>query len=68
MQDLKYLSLDRDLALCSRDFISSAAFNSFQTTYLPHLSRLRVAATLSTVIAFLFRINIPLKTQVLDTE
>ena len=64
MQDLKRLPFDRVLPICSREFISSATFNTFQTIYLPHLSRLRVATALSTVIAFLSCMNIPLKIQV----
>ena len=52
MQDLKRLPFDRVLPIRSREFISSATFNTFQTIYLPHLSRLRVATALSTVTAF----------------
>ncbi|KAF8549858.1 hypothetical protein OG21DRAFT_537565 [Imleria badia] len=62
MQDLRCLYLSYVLAGC-RKFISSGAFNSFQKIDLPHLSHLFIAAQLSTVIAFLSCVNIPLKTE-----
>jgi len=63
MQDLTYLYLDDALASAA-GFISSATFSTFQKINLPHLSRLLIIAPLSTVIALLSCVNIPLKTQV----
>ena len=65
MQDLTYLYLNLNRALPgSPEFISSAAFNTLQKIHLPHLSRLLIAAPLSTVIALLSCVNIPLQTEV----
>ncbi|KAF8559918.1 hypothetical protein OG21DRAFT_1492356 [Imleria badia] len=52
MQDLTCLYLGQALPGC-REFISSAAFNSFQRINLPHLSRLFIDAPLSTAVALL---------------
>jgi len=63
MQDLTSLYLDEALASAAGS-ISSATFRTFQKINLPRLSRLLIIAPLSTVIALLSCVNIPLKTQV----
>lgn len=63
MQDLTELYLDDALASAT-SFLSGAAFNSSQKIDVPHLSRLLIAAPLSTVVAFLSCVNIPLNTEV----
>ena len=63
MQDLKYLYLDQALTT-STGFLSSPEFHTLQKINLPHLSHLFIIAPLSTVIAFLSCINIPLRTEV----
>ncbi|KAI9574266.1 hypothetical protein HD554DRAFT_2165761 [Boletus coccyginus] len=63
MQNLEHLHLDNSLASAA-GFLSSTAFHTFQKVNLPHLSRVSIAAPLSTVIALLSCINIPLKTEV----
>ncbi|KAN0075503.1 hypothetical protein V8E55_011526 [Tylopilus felleus] len=63
MKDLKHLYLD-DALPSAAGFLSSAAFRTFQSINLPHLSRLLIAAPLSTVFALLSCINIPLKTEI----
>ncbi|KAI9574311.1 hypothetical protein HD554DRAFT_2165803 [Boletus coccyginus] len=63
MQELTYLYLDDALASAT-GFISSAMFPTFQKIDLPHLSRLLIIAPLSTVVAMLSCVNIPLNTQV----
>ena len=63
MQNLEHLYLNNSLASAA-GFLSSMALHTFQEVNLPHLSRLLIAAPLSTVIPLLSRINIPLKTEV----
>jgi len=63
MPNLEHLYLDNSLASAS-SFLSSMAFHTFQKINLPHLSRLLIAAPLSTGIALLSCISIPLKTEV----
>ena len=63
MPHLKRLYLKEALATAA-GFLSSSAFNISQKINLPHLSRLLTAAPLSTVIALLSCVNIPLKTDV----
>ena len=63
MQDLTFLALEDSLA-SSGDFLSSTAFNTFQKFNLPRLSHLRIDAPLSTIIALLSCIIIPLRTEV----
>ncbi|KAF8559426.1 hypothetical protein OG21DRAFT_734614 [Imleria badia] len=63
MQDLNHLYLDTALGSAA-GFLSSAAFKTFRKFNLPCLSRLWVVAPLSTVIALLSCVNIPLKTEV----
>ncbi|KAI9574261.1 hypothetical protein HD554DRAFT_16260 [Boletus coccyginus] len=63
MHNLEHLHLDNSLASAA-GFLSCTAFHTFQKINLPHLSRLLIAAPLSTVIALLSCINIPLKTEV----
>ncbi|KAF8555363.1 hypothetical protein OG21DRAFT_1507775 [Imleria badia] len=58
MQDLVRLYLDRALTNAT-GFVSSAAFNALQKIKSPHLSRLLIAAPLSTVAAFLSCVNFP---------
>ncbi|KAF8138939.1 hypothetical protein EV363DRAFT_1315243 [Boletus edulis] len=62
MQDLMHLYLV-DALPSAAGFLSSTAFDTFQKINLPHLSRLHVAAPLSTVIALLSCVNIPLETE-----
>ena len=63
MQDLVYLYLEDALASAT-DFLSGTAFSTLQKIDLPHLSRCLIAAPLSTVIALLSCVNIPLTTEV----
>ncbi|KAF8138777.1 hypothetical protein EV363DRAFT_545421 [Boletus edulis] len=63
MQDLTHLYLEDALASAS-GFLSSAAFHTSQKINLPHLSHLLIAAPLSTIIALLSCVNIPLTTHV----
>jgi hypothetical protein len=63
MPHLKRLYL-KDALASAAGFLSSSAFNTSKKIDLPHLSRLLTAAPLSTVIALLARVNIPLKTEV----
>ncbi|KAN0097086.1 hypothetical protein V8E55_001532 [Tylopilus felleus] len=63
MQGLTFLCLKHALA-SAVGFLPSSAFNSFQKINLPHLSRLLFAAPLSTVIAFLSCVHIPLQAEV----
>jgi len=62
MQDLTHLYLDRALTSAT-GFLSSSAFETFQKVDLPHLSHLCLVAPLSTVIAFLSCVTIPLETE-----
>ncbi|KAF8555362.1 hypothetical protein OG21DRAFT_1483915 [Imleria badia] len=63
MQDLTHLYLEDAIASIGGS-LSSGAFNDSQTINVPHLSRLLIAAPLSTVIVFLSRVNIPLDAEV----
>ncbi|KAF8423175.1 hypothetical protein L210DRAFT_3570315 [Boletus edulis BED1] len=63
MQDLTHLYL-HDAIASTAGFLSSAEFHTFQKINLPRLSRLLLAAPLSTVIAFVACVNIPMKTEV----
>ena len=63
MQGLKYLYLSDALASAT-GFLSSAAFHNFQKINLPHLSQLVLYAPLSTLIALLSCVNIPLETKI----
>ncbi|KAF8555400.1 hypothetical protein OG21DRAFT_1496349 [Imleria badia] len=63
MQDLTQLYLHRALASAA-GFLSSTVFHTFQKFNLPHLSRLYLAAPLSTIVAMLSCVNIPLKTEI----
>ncbi|KAF8138949.1 hypothetical protein EV363DRAFT_1580617 [Boletus edulis] len=63
MQDLRHLYLNHAVASAAA-FLSSAEFHTFQKIDLPHLSRLLIDAPVSTVIAFLACVNIPMKTEV----
>ncbi|KAF8555378.1 hypothetical protein OG21DRAFT_913352 [Imleria badia] len=63
MQDLTHLLLLNCLP-CATGFLSSTAFNTFQKIYFPRLSCFFISARISTVIAFLSCVNIPLQTQV----
>ena len=63
MQDLKHLYLDSTLGSAT-GFLSSAAFRTFRKITLPRLSRLWIASPLSTIIALLSCVNIPLKAEV----
>ncbi|KAG6373846.1 hypothetical protein JVT61DRAFT_5997 [Boletus reticuloceps] len=63
MQDLRRLYLHHAVASAAA-FLSSAVFHTFQKINLPHLSRLLIGAPVSTVIAFLACVNIPMKTEV----
>ncbi|KAF8416790.1 hypothetical protein L210DRAFT_3581717 [Boletus edulis BED1] len=58
MQDLRHLYLEYAFA-STAGFLSSPEFHSFQKINLPRLSRLLIAAPLSTVIAFVACVNIP---------
>ncbi|KAF8555346.1 hypothetical protein OG21DRAFT_1507762 [Imleria badia] len=58
MQDLVQLYLDRALTNAT-GFVFNAAFNTLQKIYLPHLSRLLIAAPLSTLTALLSCVNVP---------
>ncbi|KAF8138885.1 hypothetical protein EV363DRAFT_1315068 [Boletus edulis] len=62
MQDLTYLRLNNTLASAA-SFLSSAAFHTFQKISLPHLSRLKIMAQPSTVVALLSCVNISLKAE-----
>ncbi|KAF8437297.1 hypothetical protein L210DRAFT_3547425 [Boletus edulis BED1] len=62
VQDLRHLYLEDALA-STAGFLSSPEFHSFQKINLPRLSRLLIAAPLSTVIAFVACVNIPSKTE-----
>ena len=63
MPDLTRLYLEDALA-SAIGFLSSSAFNTSQKINSPRLSRLLIDAPLSTVIALLSCVNIPLKTEV----
>ncbi|KAF8555395.1 hypothetical protein OG21DRAFT_1602946 [Imleria badia] len=63
MQDLTHLYLEDALA-SAVGFLSSPALHNFQKINLPRLSRLLIAAPLSTVITFLSCVNIPSRTKV----
>ena len=63
MQDLRHLYLDNVLNSAAK-FLSSTVFQTFRKINLLHLSRLLVVAPLSTVIALLSCIVIPMKTEV----
>ncbi|KAF8119732.1 hypothetical protein EV363DRAFT_1461222 [Boletus edulis] len=63
MQALTHLHLKGALA-STTGFLSSSAFRTFQKVNLPHLSCLLIADLLSTVIALLSCVNIPLKTEI----
>ncbi|KAF8420965.1 hypothetical protein L210DRAFT_3573896, partial [Boletus edulis BED1] len=63
MKDLKHLYLDQALASAT-GFLSSAVFRTFEKIDLPHLSRLLIGAPLSTSVALLSCVNIPLKTTI----
>ncbi|KAF8555580.1 hypothetical protein OG21DRAFT_1507596 [Imleria badia] len=63
MQDLAQLYLDHALTNAA-GFVSSAVSNTLQKINLPHLSRLLIAAPLSTVVAFLSCVNFPRNAQV----
>ncbi|KAN0097120.1 hypothetical protein V8E55_001566 [Tylopilus felleus] len=63
MENLHHLHLHDALA-SAIDFLSSAAFHSFQKIDLLHLSQLLIFDQLSTVITLLSCINIPSKTEV----
>ena len=63
MQDLRDLYLNNALANTT-GFLSSAAFHNFQKINLPHLSQLVLYAPLSTQIALLSCVNIPLETKI----
>ncbi|KAF8433049.1 hypothetical protein L210DRAFT_3763759 [Boletus edulis BED1] len=58
VQDLRHLYLEYAFA-STAGFLSSPEFHSFQKINLPRLSRLLIAAPLSTVIAFVACVNIP---------
>ena len=62
-QDLTRLDL-RDALASAASFPSSVAINTLQRVNLPRLSRLSIAAPLSTVIAFLSWVNMPWDTGV----
>ncbi|KAF8449470.1 hypothetical protein L210DRAFT_2664781 [Boletus edulis BED1] len=63
MKDLKHLYLDQALASAT-GFLSSAVFRTFEKIDLPHLARLLIGAPLSTSLALLSCVNIPLETSV----
>ncbi|KAF8138947.1 hypothetical protein EV363DRAFT_1315259 [Boletus edulis] len=63
VKDLRHLYLE-DALDSTAGFLSSTEFHSFQKINLPRLSRLLIVAPLSTVIAFLACVNIPMKTEV----
>ncbi|KAF8437220.1 hypothetical protein L210DRAFT_602369 [Boletus edulis BED1] len=63
MQDLTLLHLHNALASAT-GFLSSTTFHTFQKFNLSHLSRLMISAPLSTIIALLCCVNIPLKAMV----
>ncbi|KAF8138883.1 hypothetical protein EV363DRAFT_1315063 [Boletus edulis] len=63
MQDLTHLHLENALASAA-DCLSSATFHTFQKFDLPHLSRLFIAAPLSTIVALLSRVSVPLKAEI----
>ena len=63
MENLHHLHLNDALASAT-DFLSSAAFRSFQKINVLHLSHFLIFDRLSTVIALLSCINIPSKTEV----
>ena len=68
MQSLTHLQLHGFLS-GPRNFISGTAFSTLQKINLSHLTCLQVQALPSTVIAFLFCVIIPLRTEViLDCE
>lgn len=64
LENLTELCLEGAL-ISAAGFLSSPAFRGFQKVNLPHLSRLSIVAPLSTVVALLSCVNIPLKTAVL---
>ena len=64
MPGLSHLYLENDVLASDAGFLSSSAFNTSQKISLPYLSRLLVGAPISTVIALLSCVNIPLKTEV----
>ena len=63
IQDLTHLDLHGALASAA-SFPSSMAIDTLQRINLPHLSRLSIAAPLSTVIAFLSWVDMPWETEV----
>ncbi|KAG6373827.1 hypothetical protein JVT61DRAFT_5974 [Boletus reticuloceps] len=63
LQDLTHLYIHRSLASAT-GFLSSTEFHTFQKISLPHLSRLLISAPLSTVIALLACVEVPLETKV----
>lgn len=63
MQDLAHLYLKNALASAA-GFLSSTAFQTFQKSGLPRLCKLFISAPLSTVIALVSCVNIPLQAQV----
>ena len=62
MQALEVLHLDHALA-SARDLLSSGALDAYSIN-LPYLTRLLIAAPVSTVVAFLSCVDIPSKTEV----
>ena len=63
MQDLRHLYLSKKFVSGANSFISSTTFNTV-TIQKNNLPRLLVVARLSTIIAFISCVNIPLQTQV----
>ncbi|KAF8138968.1 hypothetical protein EV363DRAFT_1445735 [Boletus edulis] len=65
--DLRHLYLE-DALDSTAGFLSSPEFHSFQKINLPRLSRLLIVAPLSTVIAFLACVNIPIENRRFSTS
>ncbi|KAF8555402.1 hypothetical protein OG21DRAFT_1496351 [Imleria badia] len=63
MPDLTHLHLQGALASAA-GFLSSTTFHTFHKFNLPHLSCLLIGAPLSTVVAILSCVDIPLKTEI----
>ena len=63
LENLRELCLEEAL-VSAAGFLSTPAFRSFQKVNLPHLSHLSVDTPLSTVIALLSCVDIPLETVV----
>ena len=63
MQAITVLHLERALST-ARGFLSSGTYSVYPRVTLPYLTRLLVLASISTVVALLSCMNIPLKTQV----